>query len=269
MIRFWGFSLLITAILANSVAAQTDTKPRDLANLKLAFEIDSKIIPHLSEDSVAVKKTLDYLSEALAITVMEGTGKTPTRALQLEAREQVFKLMKTVFALEKELQTSAEFAKFAATKISDDQAQILLKRMRINTMLAKKHEEKRELEILAFLGPLVGGFTRHFERAMVISKRWKSSNCNSGFEHREILPYEDMLIEKLKTKMSADEKALDDIGIDELDILNSISTIWLEFQHLQPRNKEPFSVTIDSLKSVLPTLTKKHAPESAQPLSGN
>ncbi len=260
MIRFWGFSLLITAMLATSVAAQTATKPRDLANLKLAFEIDSKIIPNLSEDSMAVKKTLDYLSEALAITVMGGTGKVPTTALKVETREQVFKLMKVVFALEKELQTSVECTKFAATKISDKQAQITLKRMRTNTVLAKKYKEKRELEILTFLGPLLGGFTRHFERAMVRSKHWKPSD--GSFERQEIFPYEDMLIENLKTKMSDDEKAIDDIGVEELDVLNALSTIWLEFQHSQPRDKEPSAVTADTLGIILPALIKKHASES-------
>lgn len=261
MIRFWGFSFLTTVMLATSVAAQPLTKPRDLANLKLALEIDSKIIPHLSEDSVAVKKTLDYLGEELAITVMEGTGKIPSSALKVDSREQVFKLMKVVFALEKELQTSVEFTKFAATKISDKQAQIILKRMRTNDLLAKKYKEKRELEILTFLGPLLGGFTRHFERAMVRSKYWKPSDAS--FERQEIFPYEDMLIEKLKTKMSDDEKAIDDIGVEELDVLNALSTVWLEFQHSQPRDKEPSAVTADTLGIILPALIKEHASESA------
>jgi hypothetical protein len=260
MIRLWGFSFFTTVMLATSVAAQSSTKPRDLTNLKLALEIDSKIIPHLSEDSAAVKKTLDYLGAALAITVMEGTGKIPSGGLKADSREQVFKLMKAVFALEKELQTSVEFTKFAATKISEKQAQIILKRMRTNALLAKKYQEKRELEILTFLGPLLGGFTRHFERAMVRSKHWKPSDAS--FERQEIFPYEDSLIESLKTKMSDDEKAIDDIGVEELDVLNALSTIWLEFQHSQPRDREPSAFTADRLESILSALIKKHAPES-------
>ncbi len=233
--------------------------PANPATIKAAVAKHAASFSKLSASSPVVSKNLDYLSEALALSVMKGTGKSPSNALRSESRELIFAMMEGIFNIERILESSEAYVNFAASRLSETEAQLLLKTVEGNARLMK-YVEKREIVMLSFLGWSGDGFNAYFRSAMINSKRWQQGEYE--FESSQLFPYRDAVERRLYGLMDAEERKIHELGNDELTVLSKSVESWTKYRKSLPNDEEPFAIVTGLLDKIFPALVKRYASKS-------
>ncbi len=251
------YCLSIFAFWPGLIFAQSRPTPANPATIKAAVAKHAASFTKLSASSPVVSKNLDYLSEALARSVMKGTGKLPSDALRAESRELIFAMMEGIFNVERILESGEEYANFAASRLSETEAQLLLKVAEGNARLVMKYFEKREIVTLSFLGLSGDGFNAYFRSAMINSMRWQRGEYE--FERSQLFPYRDSVEKRLYELMDAEERKVHELGNDELTVLSKDLVSWTKYKKSLPSDEEPFAIVRGSLDKIFQALVKRYA----------
>jgi hypothetical protein len=255
--KLFLYFLGILAFWPGFVLAQSPPTPANPATIKAVAAQYAATFTNISADSLAVRKNLDYLGEAFALSVMKGTGRSPSGSLRAECREFIFAMMEGIFAIERILENSDEYANFAASRLTDNEARLLLKTVEGNARLTTKYAEKREIETLVFLGWSGDGFNAYFRSAMINAKHWQRGEY--AFETAQLFPYQVALVQKLYARFDAEERKIFDLSNDELRLIVKGQTIWTNYRKSLPRDMKPFAIVTDKLDKLFPMLVKKYA----------